>query len=422
MNEEIKDRLEKKILSSKDAYYLKNEEKKLNKIVKEYYKQSDREVHFPFDREYNPKYKNIKTIEYIGFKRKLPRGMSPTWQRGFGFTKTLNAVGSFIDDELKLEKLIILYEGEDSIDKEKGVICITRKTLDSIFVTMKLLLDTQSEKKKKTARNELSRYFSKEILVEKEEYIKGTLSNFLKELDNEISNFSEIDVGSLFNLVEKMDIQKELIDKNVLIKTKKAVEIYYIEDVISQYNKLMQQKTETNELEKKWQSFFNMHNWIFSYILSLPVIIEKKEAYVGGKKVSNTNGKLTDFLISNELTYNVAFIEIKTHKTELVRKGTYRGEDVYAVSDHLTGAMNQVLNQKDNFQKEFYSLKAKSGADFDTLNSKCVIIAGSIGDLEDGRLESFELFRGNSKDILIITFDELLKRIEKVKELISEKE
>ena len=97
----------------------------------------------------------------------------------------------------------------------------------------------------------------------------------------------------------------------------------------------------------------------------------------------------------------------------------YRGTDVFPISTELTGSINQVLNQRDNFQKEFYALKVKSGGEFEAMNPTCVVIAGSIKDLKDEERESFELFRGNSKDVIIITFDELLLRLEGLHNLMS---
>ena len=116
---------------------------------------------------------------------------------------------------------------------------------------------------------------------------------------------------------------------DTLLKTKSRLDEHYLEDVIAQFSKLMSQKGETVRLEKKWQAFLKKHSWMFSYMFSFPIILLKDEAYVGGKNLSNKNGKVTDFIVKNGLTDNVAFIEIKTHKTALIKKGSaYRGTDV----------------------------------------------------------------------------------------------
>ena len=132
------------------------------------------------------------------------------------------------------------------------------------------------------------------------------------------------------------------------------------------------------------------------------------------------NGKVTDYLLRNSLTDNVAFLEIKTHQTKLVSgKVAYRGDDVFRVSGEITGSVSQVLNQRDNFQKEYYSLKGKSDESFETLNSKCVVLIGMIKNLTKKQARSFELFRSNSKDVDIVTFDELLARFENLQSLIT---
>ena len=46
---------------------------------------------------------------------------------------------------------------------------------------------------------------------------------------------------------------------------------------------------------------------------------------------------------------------------------------------------------------------------------------GRIRDLDKNQIRPFELIRSNSKDVEIITFDELLNRIENIQKLIEGK-
>lgn len=177
--------------------------------------------------------------------------------------------------------------------------------------------------------------------------------------------------------------------------------------------------TDGDSLEKRWQAFLKENSWIFSYIFAQPVILYRDEAYVGGKNIDNQNGKFNDFLIKNSLSDNVSFLEIKTHKTKLLENTAYRGNDVFSASKDLTGCINQVLNQRDNFQKEFYQQKVKSRGDFETFNSKCVVLIGCISDLNDEQKYSFELLRSNSRDVEIITFDELKSKIESFQTILN---
>ena len=84
-------------------------------------------------------------------------------------------------------------------------------------------------------------------------------------------------------------------------------------------------------------------------------------------------------MVKNSVTSNVAFLELKTHKSPLIgAKKAYRGNDVFPMSKDLTGGITQVLDQRDNFQKEFYAHQSKTGEPIEAINSKCVVLMGSI--------------------------------------------
>jgi hypothetical protein len=187
--------------------------------------------------------------------------------------------------------------------------------------------------------------------------VNAALDNWSQAIDD----FSTKDKEAIKDLFDKLSLTDEFWTPETLLKTKESLDQQYIEDVIEEFNKLMKQKNETKTLEKRWQTFLARHNWVFSYIFSYPVMLFQNEAYVGGKNISNKNGKVTDFLVKNALTDNVAFLEIKTHKTYLLgAKKSYRGNDVYSMSKDVTGGITQVLDQRDNFQKEYYAQHGKS--------------------------------------------------------------
>jgi hypothetical protein len=183
----------------------------------------------------------------------------------------------------------------------------------------------------------------------------------------------------------------------------------------------MKSTKDTPALEKKWQNFIREKNWMFTYIFSQPIILHKSEAFVGGKNLDNKGGKVVDFLGKNNITNNVSFLEIKTHKTMLLDNRPYRGSDVFCVSNELSGAINQVLRQRDALQKSYATLYFQGNKDFKQLNSTCIVLIGSISDLTEQQQECFELFRNNCKDVEIITFDELLEKIKLFQNLLKRK-
>ena len=173
-----------------------------------------------------------------------------------------------------------------------------------------------------------------------------------------------------------------------------------------------------NADESFWQDTVRDDSWVFSQVFSTPVVLFKSEAYMGGKGINNKGASITDFLFKNKLTDHVLIVEVKTPKTELVANA-YRG--TYAMSSELTGGVNQLLQQKDKLQKEFYAISGQSDDSFCVLNPRCLLVVGCLEDLDKKQRDSFELYRRNSKDIEIITYDELFAKIEILKNLLSKR-
>lgn len=84
----------------------------------------------------------------------------------------------------------------------------------------------------------------------------------------------------------------------------------------------------------------------------------------------------------------------------------------------MSGAVAQVLNQRDNLQKEYYDLAHKTGKPFEAYSTRCVVLIGQVKDLSEEQIGSFELSRANSKDVLILTFDEVYERLVALQKII----
>ena len=72
---------------------------------------------------------------------------------------------------------------------------------------------------------------------------------------------------------------------------------------------------ENNSEEEFWQKTMAENTLIISQLFSFPVLILESKAYVGGKSIANTGGKLLDFLLVDKLGNNAALVEIKTPMT-----------------------------------------------------------------------------------------------------------
>lgn len=173
-----------------------------------------------------------------------------------------------------------------------------------------------------------------------------------------------------------------------------------------------------NNSEEFWQTtVFKENQWILAQIFACPCTIFADKAYVGGKGIDNGGGNLCDFIYQNRLSQNIALIEIKTPCTDIIGK-QYRG--TFSLSHELSGAINQVLNYRDNLTKEYYTLCHQETESFELMSPKCVVIIGKISSMSPNQVAAFENFRNSLSNILILTFDELYGRIVDLISILSE--
>lgn len=150
---------------------------------------------------------------------------------------------------------------------------------------------------------------------------------------------------------------------------------------------------------------------------SVPVLLVEGQAHVGGKKLTGTGEKITDFLFTNQLTDNIAVLEIKTANIALLSKKEYRG-GVFGPSSDLAAAVTQVLDQVNQLQSDIFRLKVLNPQHrMESYGIRGVLVAGMVPDA--ARKRSFELYRNALTGVSVITFDELLARLQSLRTLLS---
>lgn len=166
-----------------------------------------------------------------------------------------------------------------------------------------------------------------------------------------------------------------------------------------------------NADEEFWQNLIHENSWTISQVFSFPIVILDQKAYLGGKEITNLGANIIDFVYKNELTNNTILVELKTPMSGLIGS-KYRG--VYSLNKEITGAINQLLNYKDELQKSYYTLARGENADYKVFNPRCLLIVGSLEneELDNLQMKSFDLFRNDQRNIDIITFDEFFRKVE----------
>ena len=198
-------------------------------------------------------------------------------------------------------------------------------------------------------------------------------------------------------------------DPEKFAKLRNDIELVTLEKLVQSYEAMLVK----NSPEDDWQKFFSKNPFILNMAFGYPIIKVRDQASVGGRKLSGDGEKITDILVKNSLTNNIAIFEIKTPKTLVLNKKPYR-DGIYTPSTILSGSINQVLDQKYQFQKQVAHIKENSRLyDIESYAIHCCLVIGKTPDGEDQK-KSFELFRRNSKDVEIVTFDELLEKLKQL--------
>jgi len=175
-------------------------------------------------------------------------------------------------------------------------------------------------------------------------------------------------------------------------------------------------ENKANYDEEFWQLKFQEYPWILSQIFSSPFIQIGKKFYCGGKEDDDKGGVKGDLIYKNKITGNIAFIEIKTPKDDLIIGKQYRGKEegkenvIYSMKAEITGGVNQVLNQKKLYLKTHGENTEKAKY---LNNVKCILIIG-ITPKDTDKVKSFELYRNSLREVEIITYDELFARIKSI--------
>lgn len=263
--------------------------------------------------------------------------------------------------------------------------------------------------------------------------IDKTMKKSRRVKPGEIDSISTLSNEKLFELVVSNEaLIKDIINSDIrnedlvsLGYRKKQLDIFkqYLDD--DMYFEKTKLKLNISD-ERVWQQFFEKNPWIFGYGLGYIFMSnldgKKLEQVVKGFDL-NSFGKRSDGVMkSMGAISNLCFVEIKTHKTELLEKQEYR-TGCWSQSKELSGGITQVRITVDEALRNISGeLRIEdengnlTGEELYNYKPKSYLVVGSLKQLRGERgvnknkLRSFELFRNNQKDIEVITFDELYER------------
>jgi hypothetical protein len=201
-----------------------------------------------------------------------------------------------------------------------------------------------------------------------------------------------------------------------LAKLQDEIELVTLEVLIKRY----EEQLSRNTVESDWQRFFEANKFILTMAFGYPIIEILEQASVGGGQLTGGGSKFADFISKNSQTNNAAIFEIKTPKTPLLNKTVFRGK-VFSATTDFSGSIIQILDQKYQLGKSLPYLKSNDrNLDLEAYAVHCCLIIGTTPSGLDEQ-KSFELFRRNSREVEIITFDELLGKLKQLHSFLSSK-
>lgn len=170
--------------------------------------------------------------------------------------------------------------------------------------------------------------------------------------------------------------------------------------------------------EKIWQRFFEQNQWIFGYGLDYRFEgLLQAEPSMASPEADGTNVVISDYLFGDSRF--MTFVELKKPTTPLFANSKNRS-GAWSLSSDLFDSVSQILEQKAS--GEIFFTDVKHDADGKEIqakpyDSKVILIIGDWAQLEGSsdlqkqmKTKTLERFRRDSRNVEILTYDELLDR------------
>lgn len=354
---------------------------------------------------YDPKVADI--AEFL--EDVLPQALMVDYNYGLGFRKIYKPIASMLDG-FGIERLYVTEQGSTGVDSEEKKATIKLSDLAKMCRAIDNITQRAQRVSMSVKKESVQELFWQ--FLDKGQPASG-VKIASKDLATLLGKSTRLqpDGATKKEQKEAMEVIRQSgkrISKEqpgALIKLRNDIELVTLEQLIEKFDAMLAKPSQ----ESHWQKLLEQNQFILNMAFGIPVVCVQEQASVGGHKLDGKGNKIADFLVRNSITNNAAIVEIKTPGTKLLGGKDYRG--IATPSSDLTGAITQTLDQIQKFQMNIAQISYASGLhDLKTYSVTGLLIIG-MSLTEENERQSFELFRGNSKNVQIITFDELLAKL-----------
>lgn len=340
---------------------------------------------------------------------RLAWGIFDSPDRGLGLNRDLDAVWQSLSRLQEAEILAINQRPGLHIDGHVVSIC------ESEMDKLRRAFNRTKDKGRKLIRQTKQSIVHDEVLtrLDPERFrrvvrVAPTLVEVRRENARQVTDRERAARQSSVRAVRKQLGELAAEAPNELMMLHAEIERATLTAMIEKYRGMLQMTLS----ESQWQRFFEQNKFVLSIAFSRPVELAHTQFHAQGSGLTGSGAQIGDFLF-NEHGQALAIVEIKTPETDLIQASPYRKPNVFGPHPKLSGAVTQVLHQQSELRTRWMyhvhdnsSLRERRP---DVI--KCVVVAGKRP-TEEGKLRSFEVFRNACKDVEIITFDELLEKLE----------
>ena len=340
----------------------------------------------------------------------LPPAFTKDYDYGLGLANSYRFIVNAIE-ELSDCTEIVISEEVTGINQKEKIFYISFDDFEMARKTLNNITNLSRKAAESVKEGKVYNFFAEKIGQPKVPITFGRhpLRKLLTSVAQGEEPLSDGEQVAMLDVFEKNVKSIAETQPEKLVKLQSDIELATLDNLIVRYEEMINK----NFPEDDWQKFLNENSFILSLAFGYPIIKVQDQASIGGRKVSGSGEKITDFLVKNSMTNNTAIIEIKRPQTKLLNKKPFRS-GVYTPSSELSGSINQVLDQKDILEREIALIKENSGIyGIETYSVHCCLIIGKMPSDKDQH-KSFELYRRNSKDVEIVTFDELLNKLKEL--------
>ncbi|MDE0304000.1 MAG: DUF4263 domain-containing protein [Albidovulum sp.] len=345
----------------------------------------------------------------------LPPAFTKDYDHGLGLAKPYRFIVEAVEDLTDCTEIVISQGESSREDETTGVFYI--KTSD--FETVRKMLNSTTHLGQIAGRTvketEVYNFFAERLGLPPKalKFGRHRLRRlFTEAVHHDDGNLSEDEQDEVIGLVTRNARSISNSRPERLLRLQNDLELANLQRFIDRLHMMIQE----HHGEPVWQKFFDENPLILSLAFGYPVIKLGQQPSVGGRKLFGGGEKIADFLMKNRMTNNAAVVEIKTPGAKLLSR-EFRSS-VFSPSAALSEGIVQALDQRYQFQRDIFGIRGRSGInDIESYTVQCCLVIGTIPESEEEK-KSFELFRGNSKDVQVVTFDELLNKLIQLKELL----